>query len=328
MWTSVLCLCIQPEVFSCFVLPLVYVCVCHHCRALQYVVERCGSAFEQHLTSDLLHHVWVTPTGLLERLATESSPPSSPSPGGYWTSVYTIMTKFITLHNSMVCIYQGCLLPVCQPFGLTLPETWPKVSLIIGVRYSAFCIQIVLRIAVLLSVMYYIVGEDVIISGNTSVPDSAAISWGKRTLLSIPPTSPLPQHVTPIFVHNVHVNLLREKFSNLLLYHCGCVVTRHYVAEGVRLHCQETWKLVTEMKGVQLVEKYIAQVHKHHHSVVVLATEVVWTSFPIHVERWWSSISHRQRQPTMLWERQHVPVLLSWAQRYVYIRVPCLQCIL
>ena len=39
------------------------------------------------------------------------------------------------------------------------------------------------------------------------------------------------------------------------------VVPRHYVAEGVRLHCQETWKLVTEMKGVQLVEKYIAQVH-------------------------------------------------------------------
>ena len=39
------------------------------------------------------------------------------------------------------------------------------------------------------------------------------------------------------------------------------VVPRHYVAEGVRLYCQETWKLVTEMKGVQLVEKYIAQVH-------------------------------------------------------------------
>ena len=32
------------------------------------------------------------------------------------------------------------------------------------------------------------------------------------------------------------------------------------MAEGVRLYCQETWKLVTEMKGVQLVEKYITHV--------------------------------------------------------------------
>ena len=32
------------------------------------------------------------------------------------------------------------------------------------------------------------------------------------------------------------------------------------MAEGVRLYCQETWKLVTEMKGAQLVEKYITHV--------------------------------------------------------------------
>ena len=32
------------------------------------------------------------------------------------------------------------------------------------------------------------------------------------------------------------------------------------MAEGVRLFSQETWKLVTEMRGVQLVEKYITQV--------------------------------------------------------------------
>ena len=40
---------------------------------------------------------------------------------------------------------------------------------------------------------------------------------------------------------------------------CVCVVVlyRHYVAEGVRLYSQETWKLVTEMKGIHLVEKYI-----------------------------------------------------------------------
>ena len=39
---------------------------------------------------------------------------------------------------------------------------------------------------------------------------------------------------------------------------CGVfLLYRHYVAEGVRLYSQETWKLVTEMKGIHLVEKYI-----------------------------------------------------------------------
>ena len=39
---------------------------------------------------------------------------------------------------------------------------------------------------------------------------------------------------------------------------CGVfLLYRHYVAEGVRLYSQETWKLATEMKGIHLVEKYI-----------------------------------------------------------------------
>ena len=35
---------------------------------------------------------------------------------------------------------------------------------------------------------------------------------------------------------------------------------RYYVAEGVRIYSQETWKQVTEEKGKQLVESYIANV--------------------------------------------------------------------
>ena len=35
---------------------------------------------------------------------------------------------------------------------------------------------------------------------------------------------------------------------------------RYYVAEGVRIYSQDTWKLVLEEKGKQLVETYIANV--------------------------------------------------------------------
>ena len=35
---------------------------------------------------------------------------------------------------------------------------------------------------------------------------------------------------------------------------------RYYVAEGVRLYSQETWRQVTMGKGVELVEKYIDSV--------------------------------------------------------------------
>ena len=60
-------------------------------------------------------------------------------------------------------------------------------------------------------------------------------------------------------MHNTFQVMLNK--ASVYLHTTVGVVPRHYVAEGVRLYCQETWKLVTEMKGVQLVEKYIAQVH-------------------------------------------------------------------
>ncbi len=34
----------------------------------------------------------------------------------------------------------------------------------------------------------------------------------------------------------------------------------YYVAEGVRLYSQETWRVVTQTRGVQLVEQYIHKV--------------------------------------------------------------------
>ena len=42
--------------------------------------------------------------------------------------------------------------------------------------------------------------------------------------------------------------------------YCTVLCCRYYVAEGVRLYSQETWRLVTEQRGVQLVEKYITEV--------------------------------------------------------------------
>ena len=38
------------------------------------------------------------------------------------------------------------------------------------------------------------------------------------------------------------------------------VPLRYYVAEGVRIYSQETWRVVTENRGVQLVEEYIGNV--------------------------------------------------------------------
>lgn len=43
--------------------------------------------------------------------------------------------------------------------------------------------------------------------------------------------------------------------SFLVLYQC-----RYYVAEGVRLYSQESWQIITENKGVELVGKYIKNV--------------------------------------------------------------------
>ena len=40
-----------------------------------------------------------------------------------------------------------------------------------------------------------------------------------------------------------------------LLYEC-----RYYVAEGVRLYSQESWRIITENRGVELVGKYIKNV--------------------------------------------------------------------
>ena len=38
------------------------------------------------------------------------------------------------------------------------------------------------------------------------------------------------------------------------------IINRYYIAEGVRLYSQDTWRHVTEGRGIQLVEQYIQQV--------------------------------------------------------------------
>ncbi len=57
-----------------------------------------------------------------------------------------------------------------------------------------------------------------------------------------------------------------------LLYFRNCMVCylsdlyplRYYVAEGVRIYSQETWRLVTESRGVKLVEQHISNVVSGH----------------------------------------------------------------
>ncbi len=40
-------------------------------------------------------------------------------------------------------------------------------------------------------------------------------------------------------------------------------LTRYYVAEGVRIYNQDTWRLMTGGDGKQLVEMYIKDVVRH-----------------------------------------------------------------
>ena len=39
---------------------------------------------------------------------------------------------------------------------------------------------------------------------------------------------------------------------------------RYYVAEGVRIYCQQSWKMVVGTEGKQLVEKYITEIVSMH----------------------------------------------------------------
>ncbi len=44
------------------------------------------------------------------------------------------------------------------------------------------------------------------------------------------------------------------------MFHYLSLSIRYYVAEGVRLYSQETWRVVTQTRGVQLVEQHIDKV--------------------------------------------------------------------
>jgi len=63
--------------------------------------------------------------------------------------------------------------------------------------------------------------------------------------------------------------------ERLILSLFQSIILRYYVAEGVRIYNQKTWKEVTEGQGKELLEQYIQQVvsvkcweiiHYYHHS--------------------------------------------------------------
>ncbi|KAG1649724.1 hypothetical protein GQR58_028719 [Nymphon striatum] len=75
------------------------------------------------------------------------------------------------------------------------------------------------------------------------------------------------------FLMSMQSDELREDYFSLLLPRM--CLNRYYVAEGVRLYSQETWKLVTGTEGKELVEKfiklvvdfYIAETQADNHAV-------------------------------------------------------------
>ncbi len=44
------------------------------------------------------------------------------------------------------------------------------------------------------------------------------------------------------------------------VFHYLSLSLRYYVAEGVRLYSQETWRVVTQTRGVELVEQHIHKI--------------------------------------------------------------------
>ena len=46
--------------------------------------------------------------------------------------------------------------------------------------------------------------------------------------------------------------------------HYMVTLFRYYVAEGVRIYCQQSWKMVVGTEGKQLVEKYITEIVSMH----------------------------------------------------------------
>ncbi|CAI8043758.1 hypothetical protein GBAR_LOCUS24277, partial [Geodia barretti] len=165
--------------------------------ALQHVVERCGIAFEPHLTSDLLQLVF-TCLSHTNRFVRETG--------------YRVIAAFISIPGLSTASVSAFWPDITRNLAKGLSDNWSQVRMSSSVATRVFLTQ----------------------------------------LPSLEAREPY--------------------FPSLLPPLC---LNRHYVAEGVRLYCQETWKLVTEMKGVQLVEKYIAQVVEFYISQTEAANHAV-----------------------------------------------------
>ena len=60
------------------------------------------------------------------------------------------------------------------------------------------------------------------------------------------------------FLVHLDQSVAKQQFLPILLP--PMCLNRYYIAEGVRLYSQETWRQVTEGRGIQLVEQYIQEV--------------------------------------------------------------------
>lgn len=64
------------------------------------------------------------------------------------------------------------------------------------------------------------------------------------------------------FLHSLPSNEAKDQFYSILIPRM--CLNRYYVAEGVRIYSQETWRQTTEGEGRQLVEKYIDEVVEYY----------------------------------------------------------------
>ena len=71
---------------------------------------------------------------------------------------------------------------------------------------------------------------------------------------------PTDQAMTWFLCMNKFGGRCGQCFSIKLYMYYMVTLFRYYVAEGVRIYCQQSWKMVVGTEGKQLVEKYITEI--------------------------------------------------------------------
>ena len=75
---------------------------------------------------------------------------------------------------------------------------------------------------------------------------------------------PTDQAMTWFLCMNKFGGRCGQCFSIKLYMYYMVTLFRYYVAEGVRIYCQQSWKMVVGTEGKQLVEKYITEIVSMH----------------------------------------------------------------